>query len=269
MSVQVTAGSRRSPMSAQVAAESERNLANAQVTVEVKRSPVSVSVIVPVFNEASTIDSLQDHLDCIDFVGECCEVIFVDGGSTDGTRNRVRSPYRLIDQEGRGRGGALNTGARAAKGDVLFFLHCDSVLPEGAFREIDEVLSRTRVGSFGIRFNKLTPVLLLCQGMSNLRVKFRHISFGDQGLFIERDLFFEAGMFPDMPLMEDFQFALNLKLLGEPLGMTRHRIRTSARRFPKGELNRLRTWVSMARLRSRYLKGASPEELARAYGNVR
>lgn len=113
------------------------------------------------------------------------------------------------------------------------------------------------------------PVLMLCQAMSNLRVRFRHISYGDQGLFIERDLFFKAGMFPDVPLMEDFQFALNLKRLGEPLGMTKHRIRTSARRFPDGEVNRLRVWVNMARLRSRYVKGASPEELALAYGNVR
>lgn len=111
-------------------------------------------------------------------------------------------------------------------------------------------------------------VLMLCQAMSNLRVRFRHISYGDQGLFIERDLFFKAGMFPDVPLMEDFQFALNLKRLGEPLGMTKHRIRTSARRFPDGEVNHLRVWANMARLRSRYVKGASPEELALAYGNV-
>ncbi len=110
---------------------------------------------------------------------------------------------------------------------------------------------------------------MLCQALSNLRVRFRHISYGDQGLFIERDLFFKVGMFPDVPLMEDFQFALNLKRLGEPLGMTKHRIRTSARRFPDGEVNRLRVWVNMARLRSRYVKGASPEELALAYGKVR
>lgn len=48
---------------------------------------------------------------------------------------------------------------------MLFFLHCDSVLPEGAFREIEEVLSRTRVGTFGIRFSKLTTVLMLCQAI--------------------------------------------------------------------------------------------------------
>ena len=143
---------------------------------------------------------------------------------------------------------------------ILFALAALAVLARQLYREH---ASRGKEGA------DAALVLMLCQAMSNLRVRFRHISYGDQGLFIERDLFFKAGMFSDVPLMEDFQFALNLKRLGEPLGMTKHRIRTSARRFPDEEVNRLRVWVNMSRLRSRYVKGASPEELALAYGNVR
>ena len=229
----------------------------------------SISIIVPVLNESSTIDALQDQLDRIDLDAERCEVIFVDGGSTDGTRERVRPRYRVVMQKGRGRGGALNTGAAEATGEVLFFLHCDSVLPENALGEARDVLRAYRVGSFGIRFDRKTPVLLLCQAMSNLRIRLRHLSYGDQGLFIERELFFDAGMFPDVPLMEDYQFARNLKARGERLGMTRHRIRTSARRFPEGELNRVRTWLGMASLRAKYLRGVPTEELSRAYGNAR
>ena len=229
----------------------------------------SISIIVPVLNEASTIDTLQDQLDRIDLAAERCEVIFVDGGSTDGTRERVRPRYRMIAQKGRGRGGALNTGAAEATGEVLFFLHCDSALPENALSEVRDVLRTHRVGSFGIRFDRVTPVLFLCQAMSNLRIRFRRLSYGDQGLFIERDLFFDAGMFPDVPLMEDYQFARNLKARGERLGMAKHRIRTSARRFPEGELNRARTWLTMASLRAKYLRGVPAEELSRAYGNVR
>lgn len=158
-------------------------------------------------------------------------------------------------------GGMLTGGAKMLVTAllILFALAALAVLARQLYREH---ASRGKEGA------DAAPVLMLCQAMSNLRVRFRHISYGDQGLFIERDLFFKAGMFPDVPLMEDFQFALNLKRLGEPLGMTKHRIRTSARRFPVGEVNRLRVWVNMARLRSRYVKGASPEELALAYGNV-
>ena len=229
----------------------------------------SISIIVPVLNESSTIDALQDQLDRIDLDAERCEVIFVDGGSTDGTRERIRPWYRTVMQKGRGRGGALNTGAEEATGEVLFFLHCDSVLPDTMLDEMRDVLRTHRVGSFGIRFDRTSPVLLLCQAMSNLRVRFRHISYGDQGLFIERELFFEVGMFPDVPLMEDFQFAMNLKGRGEHLGMTRCRIVTSSRRFPQGERRRIATWVNMAKLRAAYLKGVSPDELSRAYGNAR
>ena len=70
----------------------------------------SVSIIVPVLNESSTIDALQDQLDRIDLDAERCEVVFVDGGSTDGTRERVRPRYRVVTQRGRGRGGARGCG---------------------------------------------------------------------------------------------------------------------------------------------------------------
>ena len=58
--------------------------------------------------------------------------------------------------------------------------------------------------------------------------------FGDQGIFIDRELFFEAGGFPEIPIMEDYQFSLTLKKMHVKLGMADRRIYTSDRRFPKG-----------------------------------
>lgn len=64
--------------------------------------------------------------------------------------------------------------------------------------------------------------------------------FGDQGIFITRELFFKAGMFPALPIMEDYQFSLTLKEMGVKLGIARHRIYTSDRRFPKKVIPQLK-----------------------------
>ena len=76
--------------------------------------------------------------------------------------------------------------------------------------------------------------------------------FGDQGIFVDRSLFFDAGMFPEIPVMEDYQFSLTLKERGVKLGMTGRRIYTSDRRFPKGTLPKLKLMWKMNRLRKMY-----------------
>ena len=76
--------------------------------------------------------------------------------------------------------------------------------------------------------------------------------FGDQGIFVDRSLFFDAGMFPEIPVMEDYQFSLTLKERGVKLGMTGRRIYTSDRRFPKGTLPKLKLMWNMNRLRKMY-----------------
>ena len=228
-----------------------------------------ISLIVPVLNEREAIERLQDQLDRIGLAVHDAEAIFADGGSTDGTSEAVRAPYRLVRVDTSGRGPALNTGAAAATGSILLFLHCDSVLPAGALDEVRRVLSFAQAGSFGIRFDAASPVLALCQAMSNLRVRFRHIAYGDQGLFLSRELFWRLGGFPPVPLMEDYQLSLDLKEAGVRIVLARTRVVTSARRFPKGESAKLAVWLSMARLRRLYRRGTPPDKLARLYGEVR
>ena len=86
--------------------------------------------------------------------------------------------------------------------------------------------------------------------------------FGDQGIFIKRELFFDVGMFPDIPIMEDYQFSLTLKEMGIKLGMTKHRIYTSTRRFEGNTIDKLRIMWKMNRLRAMYRKGVEPEQIA-------
>ena len=89
--------------------------------------------------------------------------------------------------------------------------------------------------------------MFTCRVISNHRVKDRKVMFGDQGIFVDRDLFFEAGMFPEIPIMEDYQFSLTLKEMGIKLGMADRRIYTSDRRFPKGTIPKLKLMWKMNR----------------------
>ena len=77
---------------------------------------------------------------------------------------------------------------------------------------------------FGIAFHSKNFFMFTCRVISNHRIKDRKVMFGDQGIFIERELFFEIGMFPEIPVMEDYQLSLTLKERGVKLGMTRKRI---------------------------------------------
>ena len=93
--------------------------------------------------------------------------------------------------------------------------------------------------------------------------------FGDQGIFVDRQLFFEAGGFPEIPIMEDYQFSLTLKEMLVKLGMADRRIYTSDRRFPEGTIPKLRLMWKMNRLRKMYRDGVPAERIARMYRDVR
>lgn len=224
-----------------------------------------VSIIVPIYNERGVIEQLLAELQPL---RDACEIVLVDGGSTDGTLEAIGDDFRVISSC-RGRGTQLNAGAAASSGEVLFFLHADSALPPDPLDEIYRALRRHRFGCFGLRFVPSSPLMRICQALSNYRCYVRRIIFGDQGLFIERALFDELGGFPEIPLMEDYEFSLSLRRTGLRPGMTRHRIATSARRYGTTTLSRLRTMRLMLHLRRMYRKGEPIENIALLYDQAR
>ena len=224
-----------------------------------------ISVIVPVYNEETTIEALQRQLLPLK---DRCEILFVDGGSTDGTKEKISSEFRVLDSE-KGRARQMNTGARESTGDILFFLHCDSELPDFPLERIRRVMRDYEAGCFGIAFHSRNFFMFTCRVISNHRVKDRKVMFGDQGIFIDRDLFFRAGMFPEIPIMEDYQFSLTLKEMGVKLGMADRRIYTSDRRFPEGTIPKLRLMWKMNRLRKMYRDEVPVETISRLYRDVR
>lgn len=224
-----------------------------------------ISIIVPVYNEEKLILNIQDQLEPL---REKCEILFVDGGSTDRTRELIRPHFKVIRSE-KGRAKQMNTGAMASRGDILFFLHCDSELPPRPLAEIRRVMKNHSAGCFGIAYHSRNFFMFTCRVISNHRIKDRKVMFGDQGIFVDRDLFFEAGMFPEIPVMEDYQFSLTLKERGVKLGMARRRIYTSDRRFPRGTIPKLKLMWKMNRLRKMYRDHVSIEKIDRLYRDVR
>lgn len=226
---------------------------------------MKISVIIPVYNEEKTIIQMKKTLQPIK---NRCEILFVDGGSTDKTVSMISDEFKVIASP-KGRAKQMNYGAKKSTGEVLFFLHCDSEIPPEALEEIENVMKSFRAGCFGIEFNTSNFWMKCCQYMSNRRVRYKGMMFGDQGIFIERRLFFEMGMFPVLPVMEDYQFSTNLKVMGIRIGITKHRIHTSDRRFSGSSVRKLHIMWQMNRLRAMYRKGISIEEISQRYRDIR
>ena len=219
-----------------------------------------ISIIIPCYKEGDTLSKMEEELRPYK---KQAEILFADGGE-----NHFSGEYKVVSCP-KGRAKQMNTAAKVASGDILFFLHCDSILPKGFLEEIREALRKTPVACFGIRFSPSTPLMTICSFISNHRVYDRKVMFGDQGIFLGRELFFQMGGFPDIPLMEDYQFSLNLKSRGIPMGLCKKRLITSERRFSGSFFHKLSIMWKMNRLRARYRKGEDIDALAKEYRDIR
>ena len=223
-----------------------------------------LSIIVPALNEAL---SIVDHLAGLQPLRHRgAEVIFADGGSSDGTAELASSRVDAVVTAPRGRARQMNAGAARARGDVLLFLHADTRLPPAADALVQRVLAAGAPawGRFDVAIagrHWLLPVVAWCM---NRRSRLTGIATGDQALFVRRDVFEAVGGFPDIPLMEDVALSRRLKRAGRPLCL-RQRVVTSGRRWESRGV--LRVVVLMWRLRLAYFLGCDPARLAAAYGD--
>jgi len=221
-----------------------------------------LSIIIPVLNEAGTVVRTLSALQPLRAAGH--EVIVVDGGSLDETR-AISEPLsdRLI-QSPRGRSRQMNAGAHVAGGEVFLFLHADSLLSEGAVRAMLRAMrsEKRRWGRFDVRLSGNHPLLRIIESLMNWRSRITGIATGDQGIFVERELFERVAGFPDIDLMEDIALSKALKKQGRPVCL-RQRVRTSSRRWEEKGI--LRTVFLMWRLRLFYFLGSDTRRLAQNY----
>ncbi len=223
---------------------------------------MSLTVVVPVLDDAGHLATLLSNLD-VTCPG--AEVIVVDGGSRDGSPGVAsRHPGVRLVSSGRGRGLQMNAGAARARGDVLLFVHADTILPPGTFEAVRRALAdpRSAYGRFDVRFDSARPVLRVIAALMNLRSRLTGICTGDQAIFARRASFEALGGYREIALMEDVDLTRRLKRLGR-LAALRLRVTTSARKWEREGV--ARTVVLMWTLRALFACGVGPDRLHRWY----
>ncbi len=219
-----------------------------------------ISIVIPAINEEATIgNAIKKAL-----TGKNVEVILADGGSDDHTRDISASMGAHVVTAQKGRAWQMNEGARAAAGDILLFLHSDSILPDDFDNGIRRALTdpRIAVGAFGLCFDADTPTMRAMALGANLRSRLLSLPYGDQALFVRRADFHEAGGFPQIPIMEDVAFVQSMKKRGR-IAILTSRITTSSRRYQT--MGPFRTWVINQVAMAGFFLGMPPEELAVLY----
>lgn len=217
------------------------------------------SVIIPTFQEERT---LRNCVQRIRLIEPKTEIIIADGGSSDATIDIAQCENTIVCCSPCGRGRQLNAGARCSSGEILLFLHADTLLPLDAFDILREQFQNdaTQVGTFRLAFDVKHPLLALYSFCSRFDSVFTR--FGDQCIAVRRSFFRQVGGFPDWSLFEDVRFLQRARKRTR-VHSFRSEVTTSARRFvAHGILHQqVRNGICMFE----YLLGIPPERLASQY----
>jgi rSAM/selenodomain-associated transferase 2 len=228
-----------------------------------------LSIIIPVFNEIDFINPALGSLSKLPYK-EHVEVIVSDG-SPGGDTIRAVEPlftrHLLIKtiSSSKGRGLQMNQGARVSKGRILLFLHVDTFLPPDAYQSILRLTKDHGIvgGAFDLGIRSVAKKYRLIERVASLRSRLTRLPYGDQAIFVRKDIFCKVGGFGNIPLMEDVDLMQRIKKNGYRIKILPLKVQTSPRRWDKeGPLySTLRNWI----LISLYMCGVAPEKLVKYY----
>ncbi len=219
-----------------------------------------ISVIVPVLNEAQglalTLQACRDP--------HVAEIVVVDGASDDGTPQIAADLGARVIESARGRASQMNAGGFAATGNILLFVHGDTLLPPEFGTEVFTTLSQpgTAAGAFRLRIGSTEFSYRLIERMANWRSRLLGLPYGDQALFLPRETFLATGGFPLLPIMEDLVYVRSLGKLGR-IAISRQSVITSARRWKRTGIWKM-TLINQFALLS-YFAGSDPDRITRWY----
>lgn len=218
-----------------------------------------ISVVLPVRDECGALEAALEHARA-----PGVERIVVDGGSVDGTADRARSlgAERVLECPP-GRSLQLNAGLGAARGSVVLFLHVDTRLEHGWPGAIRDAIQDPRVagGAFRLRFQSRRPVYRMLEWAVALRSRLGRLPYGDQALFVRRELLQRTGI-PPTPIFEDLDLVIRIRRAGR-LVLLHQLAYTSPRRY---ERNGVLPTVARNNLAlAAWLLGLDRERVARWY----
>ena len=219
------------------------------------RAPISI--VIPTLNSQNTVrKTLASLFEGIE-AGIVRELIVVDGGSTDETREIVEECGGKFISSAASRGYQLKKGVNLAKGDFIFALHSDSVLEPGWSEIVKKYFNKDAGYYCKLSFDIIHPLASMTSTWANARSLIFNLPYGDQGLLIPRKLLMENGSYSPIPIMEDVELALRFKgkLFRMPIVIT-----TSSRKYRKNGWLRQGS-KNIVRL-LRFLLGADPNNLS-------
>ena len=219
-----------------------------------------ISIIIPTYNEAGNI---REAIACTQ-PSTNVELIVVDGGSQDDTVTIAESLNVKVIASAPGRATQMNTGAMAASGDILLFLHADTRLPAGFDGMIRTAVQQPQMvaGAFALQINATLWTLRWVEKGVNWRSRFCQMPYGDQAIFLTAEVFDQVGHFPDLPIMEDFELIRRLQSIGKIIIIPVPVITSARRWLQKGVFY---TTILNQIVITAYLLGISPKRIRRWY----
>ena len=202
-----------------------------------------ISIVIPAKNEeahlGTTLAYLRKHAP-----ETLAEIIVAEGESLATTAEVARPWAAVVHGPDSTRAALMNAGARAARGDVLFFLHADSLPPPDFLALIRAALADPLAvgGAFDHQFTEPILGLWLVSTIDRIRFRLTKNYYGDQGIFVRRTVFERMGGFPDRAILEDLEFSRRLKRIGRTVLIPKP-VQTSGRRFLSGGITRTFLWI--------------------------
>lgn len=223
---------------------------------------MTITIIIPTYNEAGNIGKLINYLKA-NSNDSVAEIIVTDGGSTDNTIEIAAAEgATAVLSPGKGRAAQMNYGASLAKGEVLYFIHADTLPPEKFANDIVKAISSGyNFGRYKTRFLSRNPILRINEWFTRFDL---FICYGgDQTLFIKKDLFNElCGFKPDMLIMEEYEFCKRAKEKGRYIIMKDSAL-ISARKYEKNSWFKVQ--LANYKVVNMYKKGASQQSMVELY----